>query len=596
VRAAAAALALAAALLLAGSAHSSNAQVIVFAADRAPAVSGDVFRVDANGRVANLTHSPWQDTEPAVSPNGKLIAFLSDRDGGSLWAVGVDGRGLQRIPAIGLPSEQSPSIAWSPNGAMIALVAGTAKRETLSLAGFRATPRVLARGSAFGAPSWSPDGTLVTVPMSGEVDAYTLSGKRAWWVPSGAFAAIWSAKGLLATGALDGRIHVVDEHGITRFSVPADSGSWSPDGRYFASVRDRRLYVVTSTGARVFRATLPGAYAGLEWVSSTRIASGSVAYDVTTGRSAPFDAASFGINTVKSGSTFAVRVGTRVYTHVIGCDDDGGPGAAIAFQQMVPHSRSIVYQSYCAEPFDNLYSINPDGTGLRRITNVQANQVKPAVSPDGARIAFGESPYTGLSCKGCPESLRTIGIDGGHATTLTSPPDCTFDDSPSWSPDGTQIMFVHSACDTAPSAMLVAASGGATTDLHVPTWTLAWGPTRIAYANGTTIPSSMWTAAPDGTSRVRVAAIGAGLTTPAWSPDGRLSYLLGTTVVVQGGTKVQLPFSQVRSIAWSPDGTRFLVAAKPKGAPTFDLYTVKTDGTDVVRLTSNMDVASGDWS
>ncbi|HEY6460397.1 MAG TPA: hypothetical protein VIY73_09605, partial [Polyangiaceae bacterium] len=163
-----------------------------------------------------------------------------------------------------------------------------------------------------------------------------------------------------------------------------------------------------------------------------------------------------------------------------------------------------------------------------------------------------------------------------------------------WSPDGTQIMFVHSECDKAPDAMLIASGGGTPTDLHVPAWTLAWGPKQIAYANGTTVPSSLWTAAPNGTGRVRVASIGAGLTTPAWSAGGRLTYLLGTSVVVQG-KKVALPFAQVRSIAWSPDGTRFLVAAKAKGTATFDLYTVRTDGTDVMRLTQNLDVSSADW-
>jgi Tol biopolymer transport system component len=316
------------------------------------------------------------------------------------------------------------------------------------------------------------------------------------------------------------------------------------------------------------------------WASSTRVAFAG--------------APSVGPNTIRTGSTFAVRRGTRVYTHVPGCDDDGGPVAAIEWLQSVPGSTSLVYQSYCAEPFHNLYAIAPDGSRIRRTTNVQADQVQPRVSPDRTRVAFAESQYVGLSCKGCPQALRTIGVDGTGATTLTTPPDCTFDDSPSWSPDGTQILFVHSACDTAPDGMVVGAAGGSPSDLHVPAWTATWGPTRIAYANGSTAPSSLWTSLPDGTGRHEVAQIGAGLTSPAWSADGRLAYVVGTSAFVQR-RKVPLPFAQVRSIAWSPDGTRFLVAARPRNAPTFDLYTVRIDGTGVQRLTTNLDVSSGDW-
>jgi hypothetical protein len=104
----------------------------------------------------------------------------------------------------------------------------------------------------------------------------------------------------------------------------------------------------------------------------------------------------------------------------------------------------------------------------------------------------------------------------------------------------------------------------------------------------------MWTAAPDGTGRVRVASVGPGLPTPAWSSDGRLAYVVGTAVFANG-KDVALPFVSIRSIAWSPDGTRFLVTAQAKGTPSFDLYTVRTDGTDVIRLTQNLDVSSADW-
>jgi Tol biopolymer transport system component len=573
--------AIAAMVLASGTPHGSAPSLIVFAADRAPAVTGDVYRVDASGRVTNLTHSPWQETMPVVSPNGKLVAFVSDRLGGGVWTIGTDGRGLRLLSSKGFPSQYAVEIAWAPDSRTLAYTTGGAASDTVTLwlAGNGRQPRAVARAATLFHPAWSPDGGLVTVAMVGAVDAYTPTGMHVWNVSSGGQPVGWSTTGLFATGAYDGRIHVVDERGAERFSVAATSAAWSPDGKRIATMRGRRGEVRASSGRLISSKRLATPFGAPVWTSPTHVVFGS--------------APSAGPNTMRTGSTFAVRAGTHVYTHVPGCDDDGGPVAAIEWLQAVPHSTSLVYQSSCAEPFDNLYAIAPDGTGLRRITNAQANQTQPLLSPDRTRIAFAESQYTGLSCKGCPQALRTIGVDGTGAATLTTPPDCTFDDSPSWSPDGTQIMFVHSACDTAPSAYVVATVGGMPRALNVPAWTLAWGPTRVAYANGSTAPTSLWTALPDGTDRRRVAAL-PNLESPAWSSDGRLAYLDGTRVVVQG-KKVRLPFARVRSIAWSPDGTRFLVAAKPRNAPTFDLYAVKTDGTDVRRLTTNIDVSGGDW-
>ena len=90
----------AAAALTGGAAHQGGSSLIVFSADRAPAISGDVYRADWNGRVVNLTHSPWNDSQPIVSPNGRRIAFLSDRGGvEAVWLIGIDGTGLTRVTA-----------------------------------------------------------------------------------------------------------------------------------------------------------------------------------------------------------------------------------------------------------------------------------------------------------------------------------------------------------------------------------------------------------------------------------------------------------------------------------------------------------------
>lgn len=590
--------AVAAAALL-GGAHGTTASLIVFSADRAPSITGDVFRVDWNGRVVNLTHSPWQDSQPLVSPNGKLVAFLSDRGGiGGLWVIGTDGTGLRRVPALGFPSDQSVQMAWSPDSRTIALTSGTVNHYGLSLATPGGRPRALAHAQDLGPVSWSPDGKLVTVLTMGEVDAYSPVGKKVWSVTSGGGPVGWSRLGFFATGPYDGRIHVVDMNGNERFAVAATFAAWSPEGEQLASVNGKRLEISTYQGRLVRYYAIPLRNVGISWKSDTGITfgdpytGGGYRLDLTTGKVSPFDPGSSGLNTNGSGARFAVRDGTHVFTHVIGCDDDGGPSAAIESLQHLPGTRSVVYASYCAEPFDNLYAMNGDGTGLHRLTNDQAQETAPHISPDGRQIAYEWADATGLSCKGCPTSVRTVGVDGSVGATLTNPPDCTFDNSPTWSPDGTQLAFSHSSCSLVPTLMTMRSSGGTARSLKLEASQVAWGPKLIATMDGGTDPSSIWTVGPDGTGATKVGA--GNVSSPTWSADGRLAYLDGTTVVVQG-KKLRLPFAQVKSIAWSPDGARFLVAAKAKGTATFDLYTVRTDGTGAQRLTSNMDVSSGDW-
>ena len=79
-------------------ARSSSPPAILFAADNAPALSGEVFRRDANGRLVNLSKSPFADENPLVSPDGRRVAFVSERGGGpGIYEVGIDGAGLRRL-------------------------------------------------------------------------------------------------------------------------------------------------------------------------------------------------------------------------------------------------------------------------------------------------------------------------------------------------------------------------------------------------------------------------------------------------------------------------------------------------------------------
>ena len=81
-----------------GGAASTSPPPILFAADNEPALNGDIFRLDANGRRVNLSKSPFADEDPFVSPDGRRVAFVSERGGGpGIYEVGIDGAGLRRL-------------------------------------------------------------------------------------------------------------------------------------------------------------------------------------------------------------------------------------------------------------------------------------------------------------------------------------------------------------------------------------------------------------------------------------------------------------------------------------------------------------------
>jgi dipeptidyl aminopeptidase/acylaminoacyl peptidase len=406
----------------------------------------------------------------------------------------------------------------------------------------------------------------------------------------------WSAGGLLATAAIKGtRIH--SESGETLAAFPGQFFAWSPSGRRIAVIRNRLVDVRSASGRLLSTYAVPGFGVALAWVDDDRLAvslgdrlSG---VDLTTGRRFTPPAGVFGIRSgplvadVRAGALRVTRLdGThaRTLARVRGCYDDGVL-TGFAAVQFTPDRRSLVYQSYCPEAFDNLYAVGPEGGAVRRLTDVAAQQAQPAWSPDGTRIAFSQSRFTGLSCKGCPASLRVADADGSHARQLTHLPDCTFDTNPSWSPDGGSILVARANCNTL-TLVVVSADGRRARDLHVPGTQSAWGPERIAYVDG----SSVWTAAPDGSDRRRAGRGGS----PAWSNGGRLAYLDGRTLVVDR-RRTLLPFVSVLDLAWSPDGTRLAVAARLPGTAVPDVYTLNRNGTDVRRLTTNMDVSSLGW-
>lgn len=595
---------------------------IVFSADRAPSLSGEVYRLDPDGKLVDLSNSPFTDTGPVVAPDGRSVAFQSSRGNGGVWLADLNGSGLEQLatPPIGTNDDNSRVLlAWAPDSRRLALASGDGRAAKLSVIGPGRAPLVLAPKLAF-QPTWSPDGRLVTAFVGRGVSAYRATGGLAWHTEVSDFVFVpWSRRGLFLT-VLHGRIRVLDERGHLRLAFPGRNAAWSADGTRLASVTRDRVEVRTTTGRVLLRKQLKGLAhrrTGMVWADARRVVvfiNRPIAVDVRTGRVTRVSNGYFGtrspdgrfvVDTKKQGSQFQVRVvrlagsTAQAYGVVRGCYDDGGFSAAAQSLQFVPGRRSLVFESWCPEPPVDLYAVAADGSSLTKLTGDGKEYYGPSRSPDGTQLAYARTDARGLSCKGCPASIWIAKADGGSPRLLVPGDEATLGSSfaQSWSPDGGRILFVRTSPTIPPTLFVVPAAGGTPTSLHLSGIEAAWGPTRIAWVDGETIPTSLWTANPDGTGKQKVAE---GLVaSPAWAHDGRLAYLDGTVtaVVVSGGstTRVPLPFAQVNSLGWSPDGTRFVVSARAAGNAAPDVYTLRTDGTDVRRLTTDLDAGSPSW-
>lgn len=510
-----------------------------------------------------VTTSAALDAYPSWSPDGRALAYASDRGGRFEIFLRDLALGGDRL-ALTSDGQHNVQPAWSPDGSTIAY-------HSSGRGGIWLVPRTGGaprQVATFGSrPSWSPDGRQLAFQGGAYTDpaasAFETFGPSSLWV--------------------------VDVDGGTPRRV---TQGWRPEGSHARPTwfRDGRRLFFASQGVN----TTSFWTVDLETGALTRVLDvGARALDTTL--------------TPDGRAAYYVRMEEHFELWKLPLTPQGGAAGApqrvlapseldLRHVAIHPEGTQLAYVAMSTVGGLRSLPLHPDGVpagpSTRLAEETARSARRPSFSPDGRLVAFERQSA------GQPPGLWLLDLAKTTVRPLTAQGRVARD--PAWSRDGRLVY--HETGD------------GESVALHA--WRLAEGTadvitrladgdhvllrprlspdgTRLAYTRSSEGQLEVWTRTLADGRDTRVARLGDGAAFPVWAPDGRA---LAVDVWVDGHAQVhvvELASGAVTQVSrdvdhawvrsWSPDGQRIAFAGARDGR--WDVWSVDRHGRDQQQLT-----------
>jgi Tol biopolymer transport system component/tRNA A-37 threonylcarbamoyl transferase component Bud32 len=485
------------------------------------------------GRTQQITHAPGLEIDPAISPDGKMIAYAAGPEGQmNLYIRQIAGGRTIALTESFPGNHRWPQ--WSPDGQRIAFQSGEAIYVVPALGG---VPKRLVEPPHEGSirtPSWSPDGKQIAYtqgrniyihPVDGgepikigeAFEPYSLS-----WSPDGSKIAYVSGN----PSFLFGRPTIGNIAPCSIWVISLEKGApvqltdnrylnvspvWTPDGRNI-------LFVTNQGGSRdVYQ--LPLKASTVPVGSPIRMTTGLNASTISL--SADGKKLAYSVFTYSS-NIWSIKIPEEKAISISEAIPVTTGNQAIEGIGVSPDGKWLAFDSNRSGNQD-IYKMPVGGGELERLTTHPSDDFLPSWSPDGREIVF-------YSFRKGNRDIHLMTADGRSIRQLTDDP--AQERYPDWSPDGKHLVFMSDK--TGRQELFVLSRVKEDTDWGVPKQLTfdegmypRWSPdgSLIAYTSG----ASVRVIPPEGgDSRVLVSSHDpAAIPVPKfqeWSADGRTVY------------------------------------------------------------------------